>query len=448
MKHRTGRDIILKARQHGFSTLIQALIYQSAITRTTTAITLSHESETTQKLRRMSVRFWENTKPKPPRKYANAKLTTYPDYDSEVTVATAGNVMTGRGGTYSFIHGSEAAFWKDAEALMAGMGEGGDPEDIILESTANGATGYFYGLCIEAMSGNSSWTLHFYPWWWEDGNTLPLDDEETLEYTGDELKCIERAKDGGFELSPEQIKWRRKKKRDLKQLFAQEYPEDVMECFLTSGRSYFGDLSHVWTAPKDAKYDHAHRYAGGLDFGQTTDFTVVPVFDIDDRCKVDKLRINRMPWADMRRQIKLIYHKWHLTSILAEENSIGSVNIEELRKDELLEDTTLTPDTPGIEERDGEMRLLGINVRAFTTTKTSKEEIMARLHDALSIEGGWRLIDDSNTKLEYNSFVATKIPTGWKLAADGDNHDDEVVGDALAVKSAMMPSPADLIGFA
>src|SRR5574341_710068 len=179
----TGRDLVLKARQVGISTCIQARLYRLAATSAVATATLSHEDKSTQKFRRMTDRFWQNMPEafRPARKYANSALTTYPDFDSEAEIYTAGNTATGRSGTYTHVHGSEAAFWPDAEALVAGIMQGGNPE-IVLESTPNGAQGYFYNRCMEALDGSIEWTLHFYPWWWEPEYTLPLADGEALSY--------------------------------------------------------------------------------------------------------------------------------------------------------------------------------------------------------------------------------------------------------------------------
>ena len=133
----TGRDIILKARQLGFSTLVQGEMFRRTVTSTQTTITLAHDAETTQKLRRMADRFYGHCKfgdIQPQRKYANATLATYPEFDSTATIATAGNVETGRGDTYTMMHGSEVAFWKDAEKIVAGAMQGGSPA-VILESS-------------------------------------------------------------------------------------------------------------------------------------------------------------------------------------------------------------------------------------------------------------------------------------------------------------------------
>ncbi|MEP0860952.1 MAG: hypothetical protein HRF52_05900, partial [Ignavibacterium sp.] len=157
---RTGRDIVLKARQHGLSTYVQGEIFRRLVTKRTRALTLTHDDKTTQILRETADRFYkyfpENIEingflsEKPKRKYANASLSTYPETDSSHYIGTAGNTDVGRGGSYTDIHLSEVAFFPDAEKIVAGAMQGGNP-NIILESTANGAQGYFYELCMDSL---------------------------------------------------------------------------------------------------------------------------------------------------------------------------------------------------------------------------------------------------------------------------------------------------------
>ena len=398
--NRTGRDLILKARQLGFSTYVQGEMFRRTVTSTQTTITLAHDAETTQKLRRMADRFYEHCKfgsIQPLRKYANATLATYPEFDSTATIATAGNVETGRGDTYTEMHGSEVAFWKDAERIVAGAMQGGSPQ-VTLESTPNGAQGFFYDKCMEALSGDSIWRLHFYPWWWDDDYRI---DTESLTYTEEEAALVKK-----HGLDASQIQWRREKVKELGRLFTQEYPEDAVSCFLTSGNSYFGDLSGVFTAPDDAEYIEGHEYIAGLDFGQT-DFTAMPVFDKTTKQQVDLLHINKTEWSEQRRRIKQVYDKWHLQNVLAEKNSIGAVNIEALRD-------------------------IGVYATPFETTNESKSAIMSNMHELL--HQGWKLLDIPVQKHEFNTFVSSQLPSGaWRLAAEGDGHDDTVMGCAIAL---------------
>ena len=398
--NRTGRDLILKARQLGFSTYVQGEMFRRIVTSTQTTITLAHDAETTQKLRRMADRFYEHCKfgsIQPLRKYANATLATYPEFDSTATIATAGNVETGRGDTYTEMHGSEVAFWKDAERIVAGAMQGGSPQ-VTLESTPNGAQGFFYDKCMEALSDNSIWKLHFYPWWWDDDYRI---DTESLAYTDEEAALVKK-----HGLDASQIQWRREKVKELGRLFTQEYPEDAVSCFLTSGNSYFGDLSGVFTAIADAEYIEGHEYIAGLDFGQT-DFTAMPVFDKTTKQQVDLLHINKTEWSEQRRRIKQVYDKWHLQNVLAEKNSIGAVNIEALRD-------------------------IGVYATPFETTNESKSAIMSNMHELL--HQGWKLLDIPVQKHEFNTFVSSQLPSGaWRLAAEGDGHDDTVMACAIGL---------------
>ena len=404
--NRSGRDLILKARQLGFSTYTQGEMFRRTVTSTQTTITLAHDAETTQKLRRMADRFYEHCKfgaIQPQRKYANATLATYPEFDSTATIATAGNVETGRGDTYTEMHGSEVAFWKDAERIVAGAMQGGSPI-VTLESTPNGAQGFFYEKCMEALSGGGVWKLHFYPWWWDENYRVISD--EAITYTDEEKALADKHR-----LDQSQIRWRRLKVQELGRLFVQEYPEDVVSCFLTSGNSYFGDLSGVFTAPPNAEYIEGHEYIAGLDFGQSADYTALAVYDETTKQQVDLLHIKGLEWSEIRRRIKQVYSKWHLRSVLAEKNSIGGVNIEELHKE-------------------------GVNATPFDTTNESKASIMSNMNEAIH-NGGWKMQDIPVQKHEMNTFVATQLPSGaWRLAAEGDGHDDTVISNALAIWSS------------
>lgn len=412
--HRTGKDIILKARQLGFSTYVQGEMFRRTVTGTRTTITLAHDADTTAKLRLMADRFYEHCKfgdIQPLRKYANASLTTYPEFDSAATIATAGNVETGRGGTYSDMHGSEVAFWKDAERIIAGAMQGGNP-DVILESTPNGAQGYFYERAMESLRADGVWSLHFYPWWWDDSYRQPV--TEPLEYTDAERELVNR-----HSLDMEQIAWRRQKVKELRDLFKQEYPEDPITCFLTSGNSYFGDLSGVF-ALQPGTWQEGHHYVAGLDFGQTNDYTAMAVIDMTTLQMVDLLHIRKLEWREQRQRIADRYKYWHCRVLTAEANSIGSVNIEELRR-------------------------MGLSVNRFDTTNLTKADIMSKLYEGLH-SNGLKLLDNETLRHEMMTFVSTQTATGlWRLAAEGEGHDDTVIALALAWYSAHRPTARDLV---
>jgi len=417
LRERTGRDLILKPRQIGFSTAIQADLFYRAVTRTSATVTLSHEDKSTQKFRRMTKRFYDNLPEnfRPARKYDNAVLATYPDFDSESEIFTAGNTDTGRSGTYTDVHASEVAFYKDAQAIVAGIMQGGNPS-IAMESTPNGAQGYFYNLCMEALDGNSIWKLHFFRWWDHPEYATPLEDGETFDYADDELELVET-----FGLSPEQIKWRRGKQQELKHEFPQEYPEDPVKCFLLSGQGYFGDVDFCYTAPTDASPHDDHTYVAGLDFGQTTDYTVLSVGDRNAGNQVDLLMVRQLAWGEMRRRVVQKCKQWGITKLIAEKNSMGSTNIEELNK-ELYAAGCQT------------------SVEAFETTNISKAQIMTALHEAI-YSNELRLLPIDSQKHQMRAFQAKQTLAGnWQLSAPDGEHDDIVIANGLMQKAMTSPS--------
>jgi hypothetical protein len=422
IENTTGRDLILKARQLGFSTVVQADLYRAQTTKGATTLTICHDADLTTRLRKMAETFYQND-PRPfvTREYANATQTTFPYFGSEATIVSVGGKATagkkGRGSTTTHIHGSEVAFWPDAESVIAGALQAGNPK-VTLESTPNGAQGYFFELCMEAREGRGNWKLHFFPWFTDPRyvREIPLD-WEPLTAEEEELAIL-------YGLSINQIAWRREKQRELKTFFIQEYPEDPITCFLLSGLGYFGDLSHVFIAERIVEPIQGHRYAAGLDFGQTKDYTVLSVLDVETLRQVDLLRINRLPWKEMRRQALEMCRKWGVTILWAEGNSMGTTNIEELWEQQV------------------EMGLNELAINVFWTqgdrpnVTGSKTSIMSSLHESFHKPNGVRLLPISEQKVEFQSFEAVQNKTGtWSLGAPNTPgaHDDCVIATALAL---------------
>lgn len=411
---RTGHDLILKARQLGFSTLIQGDFIRLATTSAVGTMTLSHDADSTARLRRMADFYYDNLPNPPRRKYANASVTTYPETRSEAAIGTAGNLNAGRSFTLTHLHGSEVAFWPDAEAIITGAMQAGNPA-VALESTANGAQGYFYNLCMEALDGDSQFRLHFYPWWWDAEYRLEFERGEYIEYDEEEKALAAK-----HNLSPQQVKWRRSKQRELKGFFLQEYPEDPVTCFLLSGNGYFGDISAVRKVAPGSMKPGPYRYGAGLDFAQTSDWLSLNIVDFTNGCEVDLLRIHQLAWKEMRRQViqRLMY--WNVDVCAAESNSMGSTNIEALRE---------------------EMALAGCKTELlpFTTTNQSKATIMSGLHEAIHSDA-LGVLDDPVRLKELRQYKSSQTPTGlWQLSAPAGENDDTVVGLALGWHSQFMP---------
>ncbi|SEA53576.1 hypothetical protein SAMN05421743_105209 [Thalassobacillus cyri] len=250
---KTQRDIILKPRQLGFSTLILAEFFDDTINNpNTTTVIIAHDADSTRKLFD-AVQFMYNNLPEQKKKdlndgrskpkYGNRKEYYFESINSRIYVGTAGSTDFGRGSTINNLHCSEVAFWPDPETLMTGLLQA-VPRDgrVVLETTANGVGNYFYRTYQEAKAGEVQWEPHFYRWFDHPDYQLPLDKGEKLSPTKEEQLTVDQ-----YNLTPEQLKWRRWKISEMpekdglskEERFLQEYPEDDTSCFLSSGRPVF-----------------------------------------------------------------------------------------------------------------------------------------------------------------------------------------------------------------
>ena len=160
----------------------------------------------------------------------------FPERDSEYCLASA-EENAGRGRTIQNLHCSEVSRWgrKGDEALAslrAAVVPGGD---IVLESTANGASGLFYQEWQRAA--DTGYKQHFFPWWYDDAYVM--EPGLNFEFTDEEKELV--ALHG---LKPEQIAWRRRQWASLRGLAAQEFAEDSVSCFRASGECVF-DLETI-----------------------------------------------------------------------------------------------------------------------------------------------------------------------------------------------------------
>jgi phage FluMu gp28-like protein len=415
--NRTPRDIILKPRQIGFSTYVQGELYRYATTGTARTLTLADSDDNTQKLRRLADRFYQYTPDqyKPKRALNNATITTYKDYGSEAMIASAGNRGVGRAGSYRYIHLSEAAFYPDLQKVLSSATQGGRPQWIVIESTPNGAQGKFYELCMEALRGDGIWKLHFYTWFDFAEYQLPLNTGEKLVYTDEEAKLVKK-----HNLTQEQIKWRRFKHLELGSAreFQQEYAEDPVSCFLSSGAQVFGDFK-VYSPKPNAKPIEGHEYYAGGDWGQSNDYSSLSIIDATDNQEVYLNRWRRMPWLDIRREILDACEYWKVLKFVPERNAASS-NIEDI-------------------SAEAYRRKMQMSIAGFTMSNKSKGELINHFNHALH-EEGLELLDIPYATAEMRQFTTRQTDTGlWVYSHPGgeDGHGDTTIARLLAWRACM-----------
>lgn len=215
-KRETGkvRAIILKGRQQGCSTYIEARFYW-LVTHSfgVRAFILTHDNEATNNLFEMAQRYHEHC-PEVVRQTiqaSNSKELIFAGLDSGYKIGTAGNKFVGRSSTIQLLHGSEVAFWPNAAEHAKGILQAvpnADGTEIFMESTANGIGNYFHEQWQLAEIKKSAFIPIFIPWYWQDEYSEFLSDDFALE---DEELDLKRQ----YNLNDNQIAWRRNKIMEL-----------------------------------------------------------------------------------------------------------------------------------------------------------------------------------------------------------------------------------------
>jgi hypothetical protein len=252
--HRTRRDIILKPRQLGFSTLILALFLHDTITcPNTVSIIVCHTQKDSAALFERS-RFMLESIPqllRPRIKYSNRLELYFDKINSTLTIGSAETRDFGRGRTINNLHLSEVSSQSFTEDFLIGLLESVPRTGhIVMESTARGEGGPFYNYYMGAKNplkpqrkAINEYYAHYFVWHdHKEYKIMDLSEYQKSEILAtldeEELSLIER-----FGLCVEQLAWRREKKFRMGTKFVQEYPEDDdEEVFLKSGTPVFDNI--------------------------------------------------------------------------------------------------------------------------------------------------------------------------------------------------------------
>jgi hypothetical protein len=236
---RTRWDVILKARQMGFTSLVCGMFFADTVLRpNTVSVMVAHDGNSSEKIFEIVKLFWERLPEEEKRRIGEPKYFTrrefcWPQLGSRFYVGTAGSLAFGRGQTINNLHCSEFAYWPKPEQALVALAEAVPLTGrIVIESTANGLGNDFHDLWIQAKQGESRFRPYFFPWWWEAGYRLP--GPPLAELTEEEQQLT-----AAHGLDGDQLRWRREKRRQLREPFPQEYPENDGHCFLASGRCCF-----------------------------------------------------------------------------------------------------------------------------------------------------------------------------------------------------------------
>lgn len=242
-------NVLLKARQLGFSTLILIWLLDKCLwIPDTRAGVIAHTKEDAMALFSDKIRFPYDHLPELVRQMVPLKKAT----ESELLFANNSRIRVAtsmRSGTLQYLHVSEYGklsrqFPKRAKEVKTGSLQAlAIGQTCIVESTAEGRDGNFYQLCEDAQNiaqsgrklGDLDFRFHFFPWYLDPG--YRVSDEEAQETTvSREITEYfdDLAAQTGYDFDPAQIVWYAKKKQTLGELMYQEYPSTPEEAFRAS----------------------------------------------------------------------------------------------------------------------------------------------------------------------------------------------------------------------
>lgn len=276
-----NRNILVKSRQLGFSTLITIYILDDVLfEESLDAISVAHIKEGMIDIFDKKAKFAisnmpqaiqdqfgisQNSKTKMQRNFANGSTSNF-------TVA-----LSGRSGTYQRVHISEMGklsklFPARAEEVISGTLPAVPSDGIIfIESTAEGATGVFYDMYMEALEAKRKgieglfkvqFYPHFYNWTYDDmelskimpEDIIPVQSMDTNDdINWDTYQQLHHLTD--VEMTYYYRRWIQCK-RDIN-ILNQEYPTTVDEAFVSTGKPYF-DMRKIFEYKAVAEEPQRH----------------------------------------------------------------------------------------------------------------------------------------------------------------------------------------------
>lgn len=244
VQERHGLDIVLKARQKGFTTVIQLDMLDDCLFKpNTSAGVIAHNLGDAEAFFADKIKFAYDKLPDEFR----AAVSATNDTVRSLKFSNGSSIRVGtslRSGTLQRLHVSEygklcAKFPEKAREVKSGAFNTIAPgQQITVESTAEGQTGDFHDMTATAQNrarkGDSltamDWKFHFAPWWTSPEYAL---DAEVIE-TSEMREYFAKLESLGITLSREQRAWYVKKAEEQGEDMKREFPSTPEEAFEAS----------------------------------------------------------------------------------------------------------------------------------------------------------------------------------------------------------------------
>ena len=454
---RTGRDIVLKPRQVGFTTWELARDIWFFLTRPASRVVILCQSDTDHRpLKEIASKLrimFEGLAASGIRiEVQNDATDTWIFGDGSLQIVEAGGsaaaaAKVGRGGTVHRLHVTELAFFEHAQitlnAILECVPNGGGTE-ISIESTANGAAGVFFERYKAAKEQRSPYKAHFFRWLDQPEYATPLRPGELL-FAENEREHALVTKHGA---TAEQVKWARAKIEDKgADLFDQEYPSDEETCWLVAGRCFFDKdaIKRILAGCSNAtsieragmlriweQSDSEKNYVIVADTSEGTggDPSGAMVYDRATGDHVATLRGQFAPW-DLGAALYELGARYNWALVVVERNNHGHSTLDSLKHGDPATKRAPYPNIfHGTDSKPG-----------WNTTPVTRPAALDAFEPAVR-NGTWTT-RDRDVLGEMQTFVVHK---DGKPAATSGAHDELVMISAIAwdvLRKPLGPPPLD-----
>ncbi len=243
------KNIVPKARQRGFSTLIQLLILDACLFNDNQrGAIIAQDMMTAQTIMRSKIEFAYDRLPD----FIKAKAQITTDNVTEKVFSNGSSIQvstSARGDTLNWLHVSEFGIIcydspRRAEKVTTGALPAAGQGMVFIESTAKGRDGAYYKMVMEAKANADSgkplnrlqYRLHFASWW--DADEYEIDPKGVIISAKDHKYFDELERTIGRTLPPAKRAWyvqtRLNDYADEDEKMWQEYPSTVEEAFQVS----------------------------------------------------------------------------------------------------------------------------------------------------------------------------------------------------------------------
>lgn len=267
------RNIILKARQLGFTTEQCIIQLDAALFESAKCALIAHTLNDAKRLFREKVKYAYDHLPEQIRKANPARN----DAAGELVFAKGGSLYVStsfRGGTLRYLHVSEfgkicAKYPDKAREIVTGAFEAVAADCVVtIESTAEGRAGYFFDFSQAAEKqkitgaplGKLDWKFFFFAWWRSPQYSLDHKGAVIPQRLQDYFSELEAKY--GIKLSPGQKAWYVAKERTLGDDMKREYPSTPAEAFQQSveGAYYAKQFAKLYAAKRIGQLpDNSHQ---------------------------------------------------------------------------------------------------------------------------------------------------------------------------------------------